>query len=747
MRTRSARFLNRNRRDILDIHAVQTAFTVTLILSMCLCSGEVAQAASTDNSTDIQTLSEVIITARRQAEPLQTVPIAITALSGNELASQRIETASDLLPSVPGSTFTSFSMTENLFSVRGISSQTAGASGESAVAVAFDDVVISRDFMKSFELFDLNRIEVLRGPQGTSFGRNASAGLMNVITNTPIFEDTAYVQTTLGDYNLRESNAVLNTALSSTVAARASLHVSDRDGYTTNLYTGRDEDFAHNLSFRGQILANVSDALEILTRAEYSRDNDGAPPRKAKDCRAPFLEPPFGNYTEISCNPWQVYYTAPDHLFQTRSIWSVSTEVRWTPGDDLRLTSITAYRKGKSDTVQNSFGTNIDVVITPSTNNAYQVSEEVRLDNYSANKALGWLTGIYLLHDDASRFDDREVLFGTPLATTDPAGNKNKTDSLGLFGSTDWKLTDTVNLSIGGRYSYDKKRYSADHAPAGPLADIFADPGQSPVIADTSNSWRNFSGKVSINYIPYEGLMTYALVSQGYKSGGFNEAPPSYEAALTPYGEEKATNYEVGIKSDWLDRRLRLDLALFDLQYKGLQVSTFAPSGTAIIGNAGSAKVLGAELEATARPLENLTVTASYARYNARLHDYILLDQDLSGNRPDNSPTWTSTATVDYAIPLQSGRRIAFEADFRERSDVFSTPNNDPSDVRPGVPIVGARGIFVAAGGNWETSLWVRNVSNKAEIVYVTPSAIVSQHPVAYGPPRTFGITSSYRFR
>ena len=238
-------------------------------------------------------------------------------------------------------------------------------------------------------------------------------------------------------------------------------------------------------------------------------------------------------------------------------------------------------------------------------------------------------------------------------------------------------------------------------------------------------------------------MMIYGLVSQGYKSGGFNGEPYTEEAATIPFDEETSLNIEAGAKMDLLDDRLRLNISVFDLTYDDLQVGGVLDSGTPIIENASGADVFGVELEATWLVTDYLTLMGSYANLDAEYNGHIA-DEDVSGNRTATSPEWTATLAALLEFPLANGSTLGFRADYRGRSDVYETPTE--GRLRPGEDIYGALASWDSPENTWRLVVWGRNLTDEAEIVSVAPGGVLEQNPTGYGPPRTYGVTVRYNF-
>ena len=291
---------------------------------------------------------------------------------------------------------------------------------------------------------------------------------------------------------------------------------------------------------------------------------------------APILSSPFGDYTE-PCDPWKTDITAQQFTL-TREIVSTAAEVVWDISSALRLTSETGYIDAQMDRSQDLFGTPFDLGLQFSADDAWQFSQEFRLDNSAADAALDWLVGVYFYTDDhAKQGEDREVLtyLGPPFATRTTLRSNNETTSYGVFGQVGYDLTDQWNVTVSGRYTFDKKDFRVFHSAQGGFADAFVDPAEDPVAASASADWNKATGAASLSYAVSDSVKLYGLASRGYKSGGFNGEPSTAVAAVTPYDEETAMNYEIGAKTEWLDNRLRINTDVFYMDYTDLQVADF----------------------------------------------------------------------------------------------------------------------------------------------------------------------------
>ena len=765
-------------------------------------------------------LEEIVVTSRRYEESLQDVPQSVSAMNDEYLEDQGIDRVTDILSFSPGGNFTRFNKMQDEYSIRGVSSQTEGASGDPSVVTVIDNVVITKDFMKNPAFFDMERVEILRGPQGTSFGRNASSGLIHLITARPEKEFRGGITADFGTHDAYGVEAFVTGAISDNLAGRLAFNFDSHDGYTDDTRTGDSLGGEQNVSVRGSLLFNPSEDLEIYVKAEYNKDDDDTPAiRKGRDCTIPYQadfpvpsvvgapQPgwtQFPNFTD-SCDPWETTISAPTYLgefFLDREILNLSSEIVWDVNDSLTATAVLGYLDGDSNYLIDAHGGPNNSMFQSTQNDADQFSAEFRLDNHGSGDPLRWLVGVYYMQDDHARNDQNifyvEDAVGDPQHPSgfrpegrDVKQGTNETESLGLFGELSYDFTDSLNGTFGLRYSTDEKDYTVAHfgwgwggpiellrdldaagnvipgtdctfAPGGPPTFGFrfcgdpANPVGFTTPATTSADWDNVSFKGSLSYAVNDDVMIYGLISQGYKTGGFQPEPADPIDALTPFNEETVTNYEGGFKGEW-GGRFRLNGSVFYTDYEDLQIFFFqgTPSGnfTQQVANAANVEILGVELDWVFQITENLRFTGSYANHDAELADTMIdLDGDgnldnLDGTRPDNTPEWTGTAAIEYDFPLDSGSRVTLRADWRGVSNVFDDIGEQADRLHEGYDVVGARATWISADERWSVSVWGRNLFDEDYTVNVGPAQPnLNQLNFAYGPPQTFGGTVSYSF-
>jgi iron complex outermembrane receptor protein len=710
-------------------------------------AGEVhAQEAENPDMDDTIVLGEILVTAQRREETLQDVPLAVTALSGEELQTRGLNDMRDVLVLTPGTAFTSYNAAEPVLSIRGISSGGEGAASDSGVLMLIDGEVISRDFLRSVPLFDVERVEVLRGPQGTTYGRNATGGVFHLISRRPGDEFGGEISAAAGDYGALTLDAGIDLPIGPTTLSRLAVQYSRRDGYSKDVATGRDVDDRESLAGRLTIEQQFGDKLTNTVRLHASRERHGdTAPLKAYDPALPILSGPFRPaYTEPSTDPREII-TTPGGAYFDRDIWGVSNELVIELGWS-KLTSLTAYRSGKNTFFQSSplAYNNIDT-----RNKADVLTQEFRLEGSAADDKVGWVTGVFLLDEDVKYGFDR---FGGAATTFPPTTQQLRQVSsgsgYGVFGEINWNLTPELKLAVGGRYSRDEKDFNIDSRAQGPFAPFFVEDPSQPLIASVSDSWGKPTGRVSLQYRPGETFMVYGAVSQGYKSGGFNSEPLNLDSATTPFDEETVLNVEAGVRSQLFNNRMMLNVTAFDMSYDDIQVSAFNINSIEIISNAASASIQGLEVEASVRPNRFLTLSLGASAYDGKFEEYTDINgDDLSGFALAKMPDWTLSVSAVAETPrIADAGILQLRADYATRSDIAHDAPADPLGIREGREMVDLRLAWLPDSERWEAALFVRNLLDEDEKQYIFPQGILDQRLVSYGPPRTIGVSLSYNF-
>ncbi len=720
-------------------------------------------ASETDQAAGA-TLEEITVTAQRRSESLQTVPIAITAVTAADMQRNGIHELGTLSAQVPGLTFSPFAPGQNIVSLRGVSSNDDGAGTDNSVAVFVDDVYLGRVSNINPEMFDVDRVEVLRGPQGTLYGKNTIGGAINIISSRPNSQALDIkANADLGNYNRHNFSALITGPIAADWAGKLVVSTRDVEGWAHNVVLHTDEKNDESQSVRGQLL-RTGDTVEVLLSADYQHlsDEDMARiPLTHMTNNLPYS--PLQAYQALcgtgdpSCatNPY------PGHARQFAYGASAKVTAHVTATSD--LISVTAFRRSHNQWDMDSLGAGLPLGsdVWDDTN---QYSEELRWVS-SPTDHLKYVGGLWFMRENTNRLR----LFMLPSVDPDPADADryrgiDRTTSEAAFGQVDWNFVDDWTLSVGGRYSHDFKHIDND-AVHGVSGILFIIPNS---FANSREAgWGKFTPKITVRYEPDRRLNLYATASQGFKSGGFAASPTSL-ADTNPLRPEQATNFEVGAKTE-VSEQLRLNVALFQTRYKDLQIQSFGPPAGCVPSasapcfgefetfNAGSAEAKGAEVEASWLPVEHLTIAATYGYLDARFRNLYLpnasvfttisgdtLDlRDQSGKDMIRAPRNKASLDVKYQLPLASVGALEPSASYSYTSE--QRGELEPYAIQPSYSLVDARLSWISPQSDWEVALWGKNLANRLRVAHVY--TIANEVFGVYGDPRTYGVSINWHLR
>ena len=701
-----------------------------------------------------------MVTAERRAENLQDVPNAVTALSQTGIERADIHDLTDIATRIPGLTFSPFSPGQNIVALRGASSNDDGAGTDNSIAVFVDDVYLGRVSNINPELFDIERIEVLRGPQGTLYGKNTIGGAVNVVSTRPNLEELeGRVRITVGNYERRDIAGLVSGPLGEHWAAKLSFSYRKRDGWVDNVYLDKDQKDDDIQAVRGQLLYSA-DVFEALFSADFNR-LDVEDMARTPIATGEQGDPAFwaanvpGSYADLCTGRGARCSAGPIDGYAERDAWGVSMKLDWdfAAGEFL---AITAYQENEADWNMDSTGTPVSP-LPPLFN---QINDDIldKTEQFtqefrwvaSVGDRLDYVAGLWFLSEETDRTEcfDNDVLPSdcTPTAdggATDWYRQVNQTTSYAGFGQLDWRLADRWELTVGGRYSHEKKEIDND-AIAGDFVVI-----NQTFSNSVSETWSAFTPKVALAYRPAANATVYGAVSWGFKSGGFAAAPQGIEFT-EPLDQEEALNYELGFKAD-LGDNFRLNAALFFTEYQDLQIQTFGPLtaaaafGTFQTFNAGDAEIYGIELEATWIVTDRLTVSGFYAYQNSEFGDTDIPGTafpDQSGQNLIRAPENKFNLNVDYIQPLANGAELALNLSWRYTGD--QRGELEPWAIQPEFDLFDARLNWTSRDDALEVALWGRNLADEEYIshLYTIASSVVAVH----GNPRMYGATLTYRF-
>lgn len=711
-----------------------------------------AVSAAALNASAQAVLEEVVVTAQHREESLQDVPIAITAIGSEELRAADISDINAISLRTPGFSMGTFTPAQPQLFIRGVGSNADGASEDQSVVVFLDGVYLGRTAGQAFDLYDLERVEVLRGPQGTLYGKNAAGGALNIITQKPTDEFEGGVEVSAGDLGYFSTRAKVSGPLGDNTAGKLSMSYKERDGYVESLVADLDDFNAYdNIALRGQLLTRPTDTLELLFTADYSEDSRVGPGRNIGDA---FLQEQI-----VAAGPFDPDFY--DNLLEREpnsdiETWGLSLQADWDIGEGT-LTSITAYRETDADVFDIAFSADFDYQGLATLDNTVaevgkQFTQELRYAT-DLTSDLFLQTGVYYLNEQVDRKESLDIVCGAlcglppgfafPLPQSS-ADQSNETDSYGVFAQAIWTVTERLDLTLGARYTYEEKEASNIGSPDGAFAIL------EPYDVTMSDSWSAFTPKVAVNYVVSDALSAYATVSTGFKSGGYQGLAPTAVAASTPFDEETVTNYEIGLKGTLLDETLRLNVAAFNMDYEDLQVLVLTTTpeglpGPQLTANAGEADIQGVELEAQWLLGSYFQLMGTYAYLDT---EYTDLDGNLAvseGNALRNAPEHAYSLSAIFDYPVANGA-INARADYTYKDDAYQDIENQDAAKMFSYDVLNLRLAYAPDSAKWEVAGWLKNALDEEYLLHnsvLNPGLAQLPLPAA---PRTWGITATYQF-
>ena len=717
------------------------------------------EAVAQDSSGE----TEILVTAQRREERVQDVPIAITAIGGQQIERAGIVSLENIAPRVPSFYFGSFGAARPQLYIRGIGTRSFDPGSESSVGVFADDVYLGRSSGSFGAMKDIDRIEVLRGPQGTLYGRNTIGGAINVISKAPADELTGRVEagiSNFGGYNL--FGALGGPIAGESVMFRVAAWREERDGYVTNTTTGNRFQGVDNTGARARLTIAPSDPLRIDLTAEFMKDGNAAA---------------FGGFSQGTFGaPGSVFFrgsgtpTPTSDLrrgalssdpFLDREVKSFVGRIEYA-GEAATITSISALRKLDIADGRDLEGSSLDILDQSSVENSKQFTQELRISStpggsLSADGLVDWIIGGFYYNDTSNRTDSFRVglnsavraAAGTPA--TDVALSDYKIESWAVFGQATFHLTEQLDLTVGGRYSHDQKRATQ----SGTTTDA------APIIAadfTTTNraTYKSFDPRVVLAYKISSDANVYASFSTGFKSGGFQYVPFSKVQANVLFAPEDIKAYEVGFKTEWLDRTLRLNGAAYYYDYKNLQISRIIlPAGStapvSLISNAASSTIKGLDLEVAMRPSRNFEVNIAYGYLDAKYDNYVFnATTDFSGTRMVRAPEHSINVGAEWRMPVWDGGEFSLRADYALTGDFFHEPGQGNLVFGTGIPLTAEDGYGLldlrasVTKNNWTLTTYVTNLGNNK---YRRTINALGNTVVGFaGTPRLYGAKLAYSF-
>jgi iron complex outermembrane receptor protein len=702
----------------------------------------VQPASAQDQQAAKAYLEEIIVTAQKRSEDLQSVPIAVSVLSGADLQKQNIFDASQLQYYVPSlqQQSTNNQVGATNFYIRGVGTAIYGPAVESTVATVIDDVVMARPAMGVVQFFDLERVEVLRGPQGMLFGKNASAGLVNIVTAVPILgkletlAHLSYGETNSGsDGTEALAQAAVNLPLSENSAARVSAFVTQQDGFARNV--SRSEDLGlSEYGARVKYLWQPTDDLEIFLSADYARESGpgGSVLIRRSDAPGGFVASQDAAIG-IVASPDNVEIGSNANTDNRFEVWGAQAKATYSLANGYSLADIVAYRTYEdssaldTDTLPISFFDGNDQGRDQS-----QFSNELRLTSPAGGR-FDYQLGLYYLdvrdRGHLRQTADLEPFFPPPpsgfIGNAGAAGTADvQNKSYAAFGQARMSVTDALRFIVGARYTYDDVEGGATSDGAG-----YVLPLQPSGSLEGSLHNDNVSFRVGAELDITPDVLGYVTYARGYKSPTFGGG-----TGTEPIRAEIPTNVEVGLKSTLLDRRLVLNLAAYDVKFRDFQAQAFDPDLLRFTTmNAGEVKTQGVELDFRALPLAGLSLSGGVAYNDATYESFagvacyfgqpsgtsgtnVCLPNgttDVTGNRLAFAPEWSGSLAAEYQRSISSRLDGFIGATYYYRSSVNYTAAHDPQTAVDGYGMVGASIGVQTDDGRIRAALFARNLTDE----------------------------------
>jgi len=675
-------------------------------------------------------LEEVVVTAQKREESLQDTPIAITAFSAAQLEVQRVANVMDLLNKVPSLNLAPFAGTRvapNLF-IRGMGNLNAQTTKDNATGIYIDGVPVGRSIGLAADIADLERVEVLRGPQGTLWGRNTTAGAINFITRKPDEELSFGVQATVGSWDLRSGRVRVNVPVTDTLFVRAAYMRTENDGWVDNL----------NTTLPNQINFNEDRKKEAMKLAARFRPTETFMVDYAFDNS----EMIFGNHFYQIIDGASAVPGRQESVNHALGMYPSSAEVgghnltlTWELGN-ATLKSITAYRDLESWTYQNY----IDAFSQTNVQDQDQFSQELQLVGDTFDGRLRYAAGVFYFEEDSNEFLTSAYSGGALL---DIFHVTAKGSSTAIYGQATWTppvLDDRLAITVGARYTEDSRK----------AVKTFDSPGLAPAFAGLvvagDRDFSSFDPAATLDYAFTDRMNGYLKFSTGYRAGGYNtqSLPTNFGLGFEP---ETVEAWEVGFKSDLLGNRLRLNVAAFRNKYDDLQVDQVrSPPIYADTLNAGSVEIKGIEVESTAILAPGLNVNFFYSWLDGKYNSYIDNGVERANERYlPNAPQWHYGASVDYTFPHMAVGDFSVHVDYRKQDESLGNPMI--YSLSPGYQVWNARlqlaNIPVQGRGTFRVAVWGKNLSDEIYRLSTTNLGFLSAQ---FGAPRSIGVDATYEF-
>jgi iron complex outermembrane receptor protein len=724
------------------------------------------------NLETYQFYTPMIVTAQKTQQNQSEIGIAITRFSDTDFAELNLQSG-EIISLLPNTQAVGHEGSVAL-SMRGVGLSEFAPNLDSPVAIHIDEVYQSKTFQASASLFDIERVEVLHGPQGTLFGRNTSGGALNYTTKKPTAYFEAGGKASYGRFDRKQLETYISGPITEQLLGRLSTltkHASD--GYQDNQYDDERYGKQNELNLRGQLLWQQNNT-DILWSTHVARDNSEIPMFQVKGSYDESLYPavltPCAAYftshfsenspgcvlPDGSQNDDNSPYVINNNRPMRKNNDSVGTKLHVEHFfDDYTFTSISAFEYFKRDQNNDGDGSPSIAFEAEWFNELFQYTQEFRISGLDSN-GKNWIIGLFIEHDafDSVNFVDLRdhpipVFNSTNLATA----YTQKTNSAALFAHKETKLIDKWTLITGLRYTNERVKFKGQtqmqSASAGTSGEenTLNDPFLTLANIDDEQRVSDLSYKLGINLQASPSHLFYGSVSTGFKSGGFNGGYALSDEEFSEYQPEEITAFEIGSKSVFPEARLQVNASVFYYDLSNPQLNADAPTPPNFITtNAESSTHKGVEIETHWQPVKGLDIKNNLGWLDAEYGEFYIFGINQAGNKVVNSPEWTFNGIVRYQYPISANFNHILLTDYSYRSSRYLSSSNVHTSYEPGYWLFNARTALKSKDNKLEIGLWIRNVFDKAYRTYMNDVAGLGAVASLWSEPRTYGVDVSYQF-
>ena len=707
----------------------------------------------TESRMDIFQFDDLTVKARLREELLQEVPISITLIPKRDLEQLGYSDTTDIALHVPNLQLkTPFASTNPTIFLRGIGINDFNSNATTAVGVYVDDVYLGSSSGRFFQLFDLEAIEVLRGPQGTLYGRNTTGGAIKFESKKPRHvsddqEPENHLKLRYGSFNETSIEGGMTLRLNERTASRVAFVSNHRDGYTRNRFLNKDVNDIDNWGARGLLSLDVNAELDILLKIHGGQSQPGASYQKSLGVNGGADELGYVDSNDPLEGAYNKKGKENINLFGSSLIANLDL-------NSLFITSISAYESVDRLSSQDNDSSPNSLLEIDFENDSWQFSQELQIKSINED-LFKWILGFYYFKekiDAENEYDFRRE--NRPTPSFDPLNNgvffvrqnyDQEIDSYAIFGQLEYELTQKNTLALGLRYTLEHREFKTTSAFEEPNFQL-----QFLQFKDQSN-FDEVSGQLSIDHKFTENIFAYASFSRGFNSGGYNGGLVFTEDEAKPFDKEIISGYEAGLKSSWLDGRFVVNSSFFYYNYDDLQVFSLVniPGISVpiqVLDNAADATVSGMEFELSVSPTDNLAIKLGIGLLDTEYDRFISGNNNFSGNTLVNAPETNFNGIFEYKLPIKSIGNFLFHTDITFIDDAFFDTTNNPIVSQKGYWLANARVSFLPEHKPYEIAFWGRNLGKTEYLVDAFDITDFGFYQLEFGAPRTYGIDVIVRF-